>query len=84
MGARFIPDWFSQAVVLLIIMDVMLHPVTYGFRSRDFKTAFSKMFKRKRKRKVIEQHTCLKRQFTEVKRKHIQTAEGCRLKITYV
>ena len=82
MGPRFIPDWFSQAVVLLIIMDVMLHPVTYGFRSRDFKTAFSKMFKRKRQ--VIQQHTCLKWQFTEVKRKHIQTAEGCRLKITYV
>ena len=82
MGPRFIPDWFSQGVVLLIIMDVMMHPVTYGFRSRDFKTAFSNMFKCERK--VIEQHTCLKRQFTEEKRKHIQTAEGCRLKITYV
>ena len=82
MGPRFIPDWFSQGVVLLIIMDVMMHPVTYGFRSRDFKTAFSNMFKCKRK--VIEQHTCLKRQFTEEKRKHIQTAEGFRLKITYV
>ena len=81
MGPRFIPDWFSQGVVLLIIMDVMMHPVTYGFRSRDFKTAFSKVFKRKRK--VIQRHICLKRQFTEVKRKHIQTAEGCRLK-TYV
>ena len=82
MDPRFIPDWFSQGVVLLIIMDVMMHPVTYGFRSSDFKTAFSNMFKCKRK--VIEQHTCLKRQFTEEKRKHIQTAEGCRLKITYV
>ena len=82
MGPRFIPDWFSQAVVLLIIMDVMLHPVTYGFRSRDFKTAFSKMFKRKRK--VIQHHTCLKWQLAEVKRKNMQTAEGCRLKITYV
>ena len=82
MGPRFIPDWLSQAAVLLIIMDVMLHPFTYGFRSRDFKKALSNMFKRKGK--VIQQHTYLKLLFAQVKRKHVQTAKGCRLKITYV